>query len=603
MAEDKDILCTELAKTTASVVISIAKKTNLESSLLTGAPEKVEQDSAEKEDIPDLLQFLCPSPEVQNTCTQFAIQFNRKIFDGWVKQPSACCGAACVAGAWNCLGNMRRGHESALNHEDVLQVYRQLFVDLINHKIGSFERRLGAKIGPLLDIIENALARQGKLIGGKKFHGATRATVFSIMRNAAKAHKLKKEKEMAETKAEAASDNFRADVDVGEGKDEGESKSTDVDGGVENVEKLSMNDWDPMDCICELYEANGDELIPQHISQMNQIDSVGENLNSYNIDIGASTGTVTDTESKITCDIAEGKGSSEPYGTKTDAIDEDEEEEEEAAGDIFEEEGPKASKGKCWEWKKDLFEIIRNIAGLRKLLAQKSSTAAVGNWGILCCVQRLSEWGNLGTCMKARLFMGKKRYAKTKLEVVLSKKDESDDIQKQWEALKGAHGRPNTALVFHLKNHYALIFACREWIDADGHHIRQLLTARKGQRPTAWIAFEEARQTMLGWEGYKIVSITRNDKITEDEVRQSKKSLDVNLSTDFLSLYPFASAKNDVLLMAADVVAQKEKENESSQTSKNKHEDEIEKIDVTTEKMSISENENNQVQVEIKMAM
>jgi hypothetical protein len=35
------------------------------------------------------------------------------------------------------------------------------------------------------------------------------------------------------------------------------------------------------------------------------------------------------------------------------------------------------------------------------------------------------------------------------------------------------------------------------------------LTARKGQRPTVWIDFLEARETMLGWEGFKIIAISR----------------------------------------------------------------------------------------------
>ena len=119
---------------------------------------------------------------------------------------------------------------------------------------------------------------------------------------------------------------------------------------------------------------------------------------------------------------------------------------------------------------------------------------------------------------------------------------------------------PPQVLIFHLTNHYALIFALREWrstygpkvghndastgascrVDAtlpapdedtqsaygesgppntrqhvgcaEGGWTRQILTARKGQRPTSWINFEEAREIMLAWDGYKILVTKRQTR-------------------------------------------------------------------------------------------
>ena len=45
-----------------------------------------------------------------------------------------------------------------------------------------------------------------------------------------------------------------------------------------------------------------------------------------------------------------------------------------------------------------------------------------------------------------------------------------------------------------------------------------MLTARRGQRPTAWVGFEEARKIMLGWEGYKIMTVRRGGAAASDAV-------------------------------------------------------------------------------------
>ena len=127
------------------------------------------------------------------------------------------------------------------------------------------------------------------------------------------------------------------------------------------------------------------------------------------------------------------------------------------------------------------------------------------------------------------------------------------------------NNKKKQVLLFHLTNHYALIFALREWREppaaaaaaagspgtdgarrgndaatpgrvfgdsgggavgrGDGAHAsgnggsssgspeggwtRQILTARRGQRPTVWMDFREARKILLGWEGYKILAVQR----------------------------------------------------------------------------------------------
>jgi hypothetical protein len=74
---------------------------------------------------------------------------------------------------------------------------------------------------------------------------------------------------------------------------------------------------------------------------------------------------------------------------------------------------------------------------------------------------------------------------------------------------RNAFTTSHQVLLIHWSNHYALIFALREWQPVDGPRIRQILTAKRGQRPTVWANFEEVRESLLGWDGYKIMAICR----------------------------------------------------------------------------------------------
>ena len=81
-----------------------------------------EHDTLEDEDAINVAEFVLPPMNAFSTYLQFGISYNRLIFDGWVKQPSPCCAAAAVAGAWNSLLHLNRKNVLAKSHTDILEV-------------------------------------------------------------------------------------------------------------------------------------------------------------------------------------------------------------------------------------------------------------------------------------------------------------------------------------------------------------------------------------------------------------------------------------------------------------------------------------------------
>ena len=60
------------------------------------------------------------------------------------------------------------------------------------------------------------------------------------------------------------------------------------------------------------------------------------------------------------------------------------------------------------------------------------------------------------------MVIGTKTKARKNLEVVLSSKgDQVTAAEKEWAGLRELFARDDTALIFHLKNHYALVYALR----------------------------------------------------------------------------------------------------------------------------------------------
>lgn len=95
--------------------------------------------------------------------------------------------------------------------------------------------------------------------------------------------------------------------------------------------------------------------------------------------------------------------------------------------------------------------------------------------------------------------------------------DDAAAVDVQWCALVAALRSPDAILVFHLENHYSLIFGAREWevlgSVADGVRgrrvARQVMVGKPGQKPNRWIAFEDVRSCVLRWHGYAVVLVER----------------------------------------------------------------------------------------------
>jgi len=81
--------------------------------------------------------------------------------------------------------------------------------------------------------------------------------------------------------------------------------------------------------------------------------------------------------------------------------------------------------------------------------------------------------------------------------VKLSKGDSEEAVAEQWRSLQGQFGLPNVVLIYHLTNHYALVYALREWVEpGSGELVRQVLTTRRSPAPPTRAA---RRRVRSGW--------------------------------------------------------------------------------------------------------
>jgi len=388
-----------------------------------------------------LLQERLPSPRGQRVVAPvtepglsarrcWAGGFNRALLEGWVKQPSPCCAAASVAGAFNALWELGASSEGRCTVREC--------ADLMAEHCDGLRAQRQQRVERLLGVAEGAL---GEFLLKLDQHLEASGLQWTA-RNGPKA--VTKQVAMA-----AVREVLNAAVPRRDSDQEG------------ILEAQTMKDE---------MAVRGASL-PQTVFQ-----ALREVLGV----------------------IPEGDGS-------TDGAQEDDNcvQEEQSRGVVI-------STGT--DWKKELQELLTKRKGVMRLRAEKPNTGEIGSWGIKQAAESLALARSTEpihvTCL-----MGRKHCMKG-VAWTVAKADAENAINHQWAALKAAFGKPHTALIFHLTNHYALIFAWREWLeDSSGQEPRrlrrQVLTARRGQRPSAWLEFDEVRSIMIGWSGYHILQVER----------------------------------------------------------------------------------------------
>lgn len=161
-----------------------------------------------------------------------------------------------------------------------------------------------------------------------------------------------------------------------------------------------------------------------------------------------------------------------------------------------------SSVAEAWSWQSAVWSWMKARAGVAKLLRDKPSTGPIGSGDILTAVKLIDRDDNRHH-LSGRTLMSKRGQSGIHK---LGKDDSEEEVTAQWEVLRADFSQ--SVLLFHLTNHYALIYAMREWIEPGGLVVRQILTARRGQRPTVWMDWTEARQIVTKWAGYNILRIS-----------------------------------------------------------------------------------------------
>jgi hypothetical protein len=434
-----------------------------------GGIDDYERDTASKEDMSEeeLFKLLLPDGKFPlpgaSEKSRFFLAYSNEALVAWVKQRSPGCAAASVASAWNALGGLRRNDPGARTMDDNIEILKEVQSERVRSSKARVERLLGGRSpDPVIEAVKAHLAEEEKIIGGES---KTDCAGKKTLRKAIKAVIFK---------------SFRLEFDDG-------------DTYVYTDPAFDLIRSDILEQKKQEEEMFGEDAFPS--SQSATLPSEGKTSGDES------------TEGKTaSSSTAESKMAQESENSNTNNSDDNE-----APVERFEikiKPAKRKPKSSFINWEKEFMDLFGRMGGLRKLCRKRPNTAAFGNWGINSQVNWLAAESEGLMDIRSTMMMGK-RVRGSSVRIPLSSMDREEDIYMQWLQLRAVFTREDTILLSHHTNHYALIYAIREWVTKDGEHVRQILTARKGQRPTAWIDWSELRNTYVKWAGYKLMQIQR----------------------------------------------------------------------------------------------
>ena len=486
------------------------------------------------------------------------------VHGGWVKQTSPACAAAVVAGAWNALACGGDRHApGALRQEHVVAHLEDVLREAIASKRARFERMLGAPVGDFIEALMDAIAADpsGKTLGGKsKAEPGMRRR--EVMRIVATLVESRGEPELRDRESRAAAAAASAPAEDATDRTETSAEETCVSRGESPAVSRgdSPADLTPMSSFGALAALAREDAARRAASDDSHDDSDDDSCddsasepasNDENDENGlgpASNASAVEREQSGEDLVAALAAGVPGFGGAETMNEKSVHSKKKKKKTTTKKKAPPPgllarlsraapSNGAApndaaptidhqprrptepWRWRKDLWEILRKMSGLEKLTRPRPSTAAFGNWGVAEAFRRVSDAAAdpadpadpaPAPRVSCRVVVGAKTRLRKDLPVPLARGASDEAIEREWRRLTTLFAADGSALIFHLKNHYALVHALRERTDRDGRRTREMLTARRGQRPNAWIPWEEARSTMLRWSGYAIMQATRH---------------------------------------------------------------------------------------------